>query len=693
MARLRPDLSERGETGLRAFAGQVSEAYTSQLRWPEAYATYDEMRRRDPTVRAILNALILLARTASWYFEVGGERTDADKRAAEFMETCIRDMSLTIEDAIEDALSCVWFGWSWQEICYKRRQGPRGRHASAYDDGLIGWRKWAERRQSAFDRWEFDEAGGVRAMVQRPAPNYVEIAIPIEKSLHYRGQRDGTSPEGWALAESIYEPWYFLKNLHIISGIGWQRTFVGLPVFEFEERPDDDDVAQVQSVGQALTVDEKQYVSVPSSVKFRLESASNAGAASLLEQIKYERRLIMQTLLADFLDLGTGQTGSWALGSDKSQLFLMAVDGLLDRMSAVINRFGVRRLMAYNAAAFPGLTGDPVLAHKRVEKPALAQLGSWLQQVQALLTWSEEDEAWLRHRVGMPTITVREEQGGEGQTREGQTRDGQTRQGQTHRFAPTGDAESEMAELASPVEEARDEIEEALEEEISDFLGAQAERVAKAAARNPNLPDDAEFWTKEERQLAAALLSLLVLAVAGMGEARARGDPDVDWSDANAEALDWVSTYTFDLVRDLTETTREQLRRAMKGWLQAGGDVADLARMLEPTFSESRARAIAATEATRAASAASREIGAQLGVRYVYQPPTRTNCRCWTVERRLPDGTWVGVWMTANDERVSTRPLETPWGVVQGDRALHGVIVSEGPWLGRRFDDVAAEMR
>jgi len=381
------DLMEQGKTGLVQWAGQVSEAYTSKLEWPDAYAIYDEMRRRDPTIRSMLNAEVLLARTASWYFEPGG-KADDDKRAVEFCEECIRDMSHTIEDAIEDALMCVWFGWAWQELCYKRRQGPNGQSESRYDDGLIGWRKWAPRRQSSFHRWEFDAAGGVSALVQRPAPDYEEIEIPIEKSLHYRGQRDSNNPEGWALGESNYEPWYFLKNLHIISGIAWERTFIGLPVFEVEEKAQDADNTRIKATGEALIVGEKQFVSTPAGVKFRLETVHNTSAESLLNQMKYERRQMMQTLLCDFLDLGTGQTGSWALGQDKSILFLMAVDGLLDRMATVINRFGVARLMAYNRLAYPGLTEPPQLAHKKVEKPALTQLGSWLQQVQGLLELS-----------------------------------------------------------------------------------------------------------------------------------------------------------------------------------------------------------------------------------------------------------------------------------------------------------------
>jgi len=649
-------LNEQGKTGLQQWSGMVQETYTPKLHWPDAYAVYDEMRRRDPGIRSMLNALMLLARTASWYFEPGGDRTDDDKRFTEHCEQCATDMSHTLEDAIEDALTSVWFGWAWQYVSYKRREGEGGRYSSQYDDGLIGWRKWSERRQSSFDHWDFDDDGGVQGMVQRPAPTYEEIEVPIEYSLHFRGMRDGTNPEGWALGESVYEPWYFCKNLHIISGIGWERSFVGLPTFEYEETPDADDPATVERVGKALVVGEKIWIAVPKGVKFHLETVRNDSAASLLEQIKYERRTMMQTLLADFLDLGTGQTGSWALGQDKSVLFLMAVDGILDRLAAVINRFEIRnRLMVYNRRYFPGLTGVPTLQHKKVEKPSLGPLGAWLQQVSAYLTWTELDETWLRQRAGMPSIDVaaaREEK----QKRlppalqPNPQDDGNPDQGDDQ------NPDDEMAEFAEQLDEKADaEIEAELEEALGSFLEEQRERIVTAGKRNERLADDTEFWANEGTLMAAALLPSLLGALSSFGERiSSQVDLGIDWSTANPAAMRWLREYNFDLVTRLNDTTREEIREAMQMWMQAGGEKADLAKLLErsPAFGRIRARAIADTETTRMFSEASSAVAAQFDVTYAIKPPSRTNCRCRPVLMSLPDGSLVGVWLTANDDLV-----------------------------------------
>lgn len=678
------DLGERGKTGLMQWGGYVQEAYHSKLQWPAAYGIYDEMRRRDPGIRSVLNALSFLARTAVWYFEPGGERTDDDRRAADDLEAIAGEMSTPLGDAIEDALSCVWFGWSWQEIVYQRRP-----------DGSIGWKKWAERRQSSFERWEFDAEGGVQALVQRPAPDYDELTIPIGKSLHFRGQRDGANPEGWPLAEGVYEPYTFCKNLHIISGIGWEHTLIGVPVFEIESRPDEQDKSKMETVGKALMVGEKQFVSVPAGIKFRLETVHNTSAQTLLEQIKYERRAMMQTLMADWLDFGTGQTGSWALGSDRSQLFLMAIDGTLDRLAEVINGFGVKRLMEYNARRYPDLTGNPVLTHKKVEKPALAQLGSFLQQVGNLFTWTPEDEVWLRHRTGMPSIDV-------SQIEEEQAKKPAPPPPpeQPNPDEPNPEQANEMrerragVELAEPdVDAVRGDLERELAGELEALLRAQMDRIVAAASRNGGLADDDAFWEAEAEVMSGALLPAILTAVSQLGALEAAA-LQLDWSAAYPQVIAWARSYAFDLVTGLNETTRGVLREALEAWGQMGGDVNALARMLAPTFGAERARAIAGTEITRANAEGAKAAATLVGVDYAITPPSRTNCRCRPVVMALPDGQLVGVWVTANDDKVSiARRIPTPWGTIASDADLHMVIISSGPYLGRRFEEVVAEVR
>jgi hypothetical protein len=382
-------LGEIGAEGLPTFAGRVTEPYLDKLEWPQAYDTYDEMRRRDPTLRSIIHVTKLLAKTATWKVETATDQP-GDREAGEFLSSAIDGMSHTMGDFIDDALTAIPFGWSSFEEVYQRRP----------EDGRIGWRKLAYRRQSSFSRWLFDDAGGFQGWVQSPAPTYSEITLPIDRLLHIVMERDGNNPEGMSLFESAYEPWHFVVNLQIISGIGWQRAFVGLPVFHFTERPAAGDKQVVTEIGQGLQVGAKQYVSTPSNIDFRLESTANSGADSLLNTIRFYRTLMTQLVMADYILMGMGGGGSWSLGSDKSSLFLMAIDGMLDRIEEAVNQYAVKRLFGYNS--FPGMTEIPRLSHTKVQKIRLSDLGSFVQQIASYIPMYESDAVWLREQSGMP---------------------------------------------------------------------------------------------------------------------------------------------------------------------------------------------------------------------------------------------------------------------------------------------------
>lgn len=402
---------ELGTTGLLQFAGLVEETYLRELRWPGAYAKYNEMQRRDPTIASLLNAIRLLARTAIWTVEPASS-DPVDQQAAEFLEQCLGDMSVTIEDVTEDLLTAIPFGWSWSEIVYKRRKGPGAKVASQYDDEAIGWRKFAPRRQSSFYYWEFDETGGVQGLWQMIAmdPKSPRF-IPIQKSIHFTAQRDAGNPEGLAIFEPIYEPWHFVKNLQIINGIGFERSFVGLPKFTYGTpdapyTPQADDKALVAKTGKGLRVDEKAYIALPGQIGFELVTTSNPNATSLLDTIKQYRIWMLQVALADFIALGTIATGgSYALGQDKSELFLMAVDGWLDKLAhvdklGVLNRYAVPRLFDYNT--FEGITDYPRIKHSSVQKPNLPALSSYLSSLTAFITPNPDLEAELLRTANLP---------------------------------------------------------------------------------------------------------------------------------------------------------------------------------------------------------------------------------------------------------------------------------------------------
>ncbi len=69
---------------------------------------------------------------------------------------------------------------------------------------------------------------------------------------------------------------------------------------------------------------------------------------------RYER-LILRSVLADFVTLGDQGVGSFALGATRSDLFIGALRGFMDAISDAITNQAVRRLMLVNGID-PALT-------------------------------------------------------------------------------------------------------------------------------------------------------------------------------------------------------------------------------------------------------------------------------------------------------------------------------------------------
>ena len=648
---------EVGSEGTNAFYGHVSETYTSKLEWPDAYDVYNEMRRRDPTLRSALNVVSLLARQSTIKAEPASDKP-ADRQAGDFLQECLEDTSHTVEDFLDDVLSFLPFGWSSFEVALKRRSGTGGQHKSMFDDGRIGWRKFAFRRQSTLSRWDFDDHGGFAGWYQVAPPAYEEVFLPIDKLLHFVAHRDGNNPEGFCLFESLYEPWHYVKNLQIINGIGWQRTFVGLPVFGFAEgsNPSADDKAQVRQVGEGLTVDEKQYVSVPPGIDFRLESTANSGAKALLDTITEYRVMMLRLFLAEFLAVGTGSTGSRALHTDKSELFIMAVNGYLDKIVAVLNRFAVPRLFEFESNRFAGVAELPRITHTEVRKPNLDELGEFIQKIAPYITLGDEDELWIRDQAGMPETMPEEDDDNEPPDNEPET--------------GTEDDEPEMGKYAGLIvelaefegrDDERAQIEAALESTVDDFLTGQEERVVAAAQGGSNPGDNDTFWDAEKAALLAVLVPALTKHIQTLfgytiEDTEAIFKISADWGLVNEAALKWAREFAGSEVTYINDTTRRGVRQAVANWIETGGTLEDLVDTLEPTFGRNRARRIAATEVTQAFAEGNIRAWTAAGIadREPEKRPiadSHIGCRCWLIIQ--PKGKrWVYQWQTAADEAV-----------------------------------------
>jgi hypothetical protein len=221
---------EFGVSGLNRTknTGFVFEEWLADLSTSRAKQVYREMRDNDAVIGSMFFALEMILRRAEWRIEPA--KTKEGQKLGQFVTECMDDMSHSWEDFVAECVSMFAFGFALFETVYKRRQGPDGRKASKFNDGLIGWRKLAPRAQESILYWIWDDDGGLQGAVQLAAPDYRTVPMPIEKLLLFRTTSLKNNPEGRSVLRNCYRSYMFKKRIEEIEGIGIERDLCGIPV-------------------------------------------------------------------------------------------------------------------------------------------------------------------------------------------------------------------------------------------------------------------------------------------------------------------------------------------------------------------------------------------------------------------------------------------------------------------------------
>jgi hypothetical protein len=408
---------EIGRIGQKRYGGTFYEEFLRELRGKKGIETYREMAENDDTIGAILFAVEMLIRQASWNVEPGGD-TPKDKEAAEFVEQCMHDMQDTWTDTISEILSFLTYGWSFHEIVYKRRMGKTRdqKTRSKYNDGLIGWRKLPIRAQETLYQWEYDDEDNLIAMTQLPPPNYGLITIPMDKAMLFRTKSRKGNPEGRSILRNAYRSWYFKRRIQEYEGIGIERDLAGLPVFTAPEDiaiwdEDDPDMVKLrtgmEAMVQKIRVDELAGIVKPYGFEFELLNSGGSKQFDTNAIIqRYDTGMAM-TVLADFIFLGHQQVGSFALSSDKTELFSMAIGAYLDIICETFNSQGIPQLIDVNGSHFDGITDYPKLAHGDIENADIQKLAAYIKDMTGVGILVPDDglEDYVREAAGLPERT------------------------------------------------------------------------------------------------------------------------------------------------------------------------------------------------------------------------------------------------------------------------------------------------
>ena len=374
------------------YNGQIrADEFLPELRGKKAIRKYREMRDNDSTIGAVMYATEQVLRDVDLKVMPANDSAEA-KEEAEFVKSVLDDMDHTLDDHIAESLSNLSYGFAWFEVIYKRRIGPTERSdkkRSKYTDGRMGVRKIAIRAPWTISRFDVDQqTGDVKGIYQDGSGYNNSNYIPARKSLYYRTTTINGDPAGRSILRNAYTSYEYVNNRQSIEAIAVERELAGIPVARIpaEYLSGDATAAQsgfvnnLQSILRDVKFNEQGYIILPSDtypdkdgaptnqklVDVELMSSSGSRNIDIDPIVRRYQHDIARSVLSEFLMLGGGSTGSYALSKSKTDLFLRALESYIQAIVDVLNKQLVERLWELNGLNYdlmPTIVAGDVAPH------------------------------------------------------------------------------------------------------------------------------------------------------------------------------------------------------------------------------------------------------------------------------------------------------------------------------------------
>ena len=451
---------ELGSSGTNVFSGIVTEEYLPELSGMRAMRTYDEMRKSDATVKAALLAIQLPIRRAEWFVEPGIQ-DEKGKEQAEFIAKCLFDeMSITWDDFLRQALLSTAYGvMLFEKVFDIREMNGKTR---------IVLKKLAPRLPRTILTWQqSDGSDGINQTTQDGS----NVNIPMDKLVIFVNEKEGDNWWGISVLRAAYKHWYIKKNLETIDAVAHERQGLGIPYVKIPAEASPEDRANAIAVLKNMRAHEEGYLLEPEGMEVNFKDMHTSGTKDAARAIDYHDRQITKAVLAQFLSLGSGPSGSRALSEDQTTLFLQSIEAVANGFKDCMNKYMIRQLVDLN---FGKQEAYPKLNYAGISKADVDKLTTSYQRCVQTggIKPQESDEVFLRKIMGLPD----KEENEMGDTTEEDTQD-------------VEDVESDLGipdVTDKPVENS--EIDSGIKKKLShipnqaqqiDFLESQIEKVGK----------------------------------------------------------------------------------------------------------------------------------------------------------------------------------------------------------------------
>jgi hypothetical protein len=387
--------TELGGTGTNIFAGTIStDEYVTDLKGTKLIETVDQMRWSDASVGLALLAVTLPLLSAEWDITAASEDS-ADVEVADFVHHCIFEL-LPWNDNLRQILLSLVYGHYVFELVY------------GFEENKIVFNKWAPRLPKTLYKWN-TEKGDLKSITQRfyQDDKTIEVKIPIEKLMVFVYHKEGDNWLGTSILRQAYKHWFYRNAYYNIDAIATERHGVGIPVITLPEGYTEQDKTEAEELGKNLRSNEQAYIVRPSD-KWMIEmlDMKSSTIKDPKEMLDHHTREILKSVLAQFVELGSGGVGSYALSKDQSKFFLNSMDSIAKDIEDVIYKNAIKPLVDLNFT----VKEYPKLTHGDLGSVDIETMTSAIQTLNlaGAIKPTIEDEDYLRTLLKLPELSDEE---------------------------------------------------------------------------------------------------------------------------------------------------------------------------------------------------------------------------------------------------------------------------------------------
>lgn len=330
---------------------------------------YDKMRRTSSQIQRAL-WLLKLPLLASDPTVEPGEATDEGEEIANLVAYNLFEV-LPWQARFREALTMFEFGVSAFEALSDVVEVPRSRFP-----GLArgkGGRPKAGERVPAILFTDFEPRPAktiygwtarknkptqVAEMIQWAGPTDGDFAtkqprIPGDWLLRFTWEQEAGNFQGCSLLRPLYMPWVMHDELEMVDAIRHERQNCGIPVIVLPESAGDDAVDKASRILSTLASHERAYLVLEFGWTFRWDVSGSGQGTDIAGRLDQLKRDIADGVLAGFMALGNGDTGSYALAETQADRHLDLITTGARHVLSVLNDGAdgwspVRRIVDWN---------------------------------------------------------------------------------------------------------------------------------------------------------------------------------------------------------------------------------------------------------------------------------------------------------------------------------------------------------